>query len=140
MIVVDASVVAFLLLEGELTEASRQLYRIDPEWITPPILNHELLNIISAVGTAGGDPDALEAVWRDFRSLIGVRQQVPDPVRAFRLAIKLGLSTYETQYLALSEQLNLPLVTEEEGLLMAAPERAVSVEDFLRSRLSDAGS
>jgi predicted nucleic acid-binding protein len=99
-----------------------------------------LLNIISAVGTAGGDPDALEAVWRDFRSLIGVRQQVPDPVRAFRLAIKLGLSSYETQYLALSEQLNLPLVTEEEGLLMAAPERAVSVEEFLRSRLSDAGS
>lgn len=134
MIVVDASVVAFLMIEGELTDAVRELHRIDPEWVTPPILNHEMLNILAAIGSAENSPAAVEVVWRDVRALVGARQQVPDPVRSLRLAVELGISGNEAQYLCLADSLGLPLITQEERLLRAVPGRCVGVLDYLGSR------
>ena len=133
MIVVDASVVAFLLIDGELTDAVRELHRINPDWVTPPILNHEMLNILAAVGSAEGNSAAMEGVWRDVRALVASRQQVPDPVRSLRLGVELGISGNEAQYLCLADSLGLPLITQEKNLLQAAPRRAVSVLDYLGS-------
>ncbi len=133
MIVVDASVVAFLLIDGELTDAVRELHRINPDWVTPPILNHEMLNILAAVGSAEGNSAAMEGVWRDVRALVASRQQVPDPVRSLRLGVELGISGNEAQYLCLADSLGLPLITQEKNLLQAAPQRAVSVLDYLGS-------
>lgn len=133
MIVADSSVVAFLMIEGELTDAVRELHRIDPDWITPPILNHEMLNILAAVGAAEKSSGAMEVIWRDVRALLASRQQVPDPVRSLRLAVELGISGNEAQYLCLAESLGLPLITQEERLLRSAPERAVGVLDYLGS-------
>ncbi len=134
MIVVDASIVAFLLIEGELTPAARRLHRLDPEWITPPILNHELLHILAALGHSSGsqeDRRAMVEIWRGIRQSVGARQQVPDPVKALKLAMELGIPGHDAQYLALAEQLALPLVTEEESLIAAAPSRAVGLISYL---------
>ena len=134
MIVVDASVVSFLLIEGDLTDAARALHALDPEWITPPILNHEMLSILSALGAAEGRADQVERLWRDVRNITGSRQQVPDPVKSMRLAVKTGISGHEAQYLCLAETLNLPLITEEEDLLHASPGRAMTIIDYLERR------
>lgn len=52
MIVVDATVVPFLFLEGELTEEVRDLHALDPGWVTPPILNHEMLHLLARLGAS----------------------------------------------------------------------------------------
>ena len=135
MIVVDASIVSFLLIEGELTDEARALYRIDPEWITPPILNHEMLAILTDVGSLEGDDAAMIELWRQVRLLVGSRQQIPDPVRSLRRGVESGISGYDAQYLALAEQLSLPLITEEEALLQAAPGRAISLRSYLEERI-----
>lgn len=134
MIVVDAPIVAFLLIEGELTAAARQLYKMDPEWVTPPIINHELLNILGAVGRSEGDFAPVGALWKEARGILAPRQQVPDPVRALRLSVESGLSGYEAQYLALAEKLGLPLITVEERLLGVRGERCMTPEEYLDAR------
>jgi predicted nucleic acid-binding protein len=131
MIVVDASVVAFLFIEGEESGTVRKLYQYDPEWVTPPILNHEMLTILAAVGWAEGDVGAVEAIWREVRGVLGSRQQVPDPVRSLRLAVELGVSGYDAQYLALATQLHFPLISCEKRLLEAFPGKVVSPERYL---------
>jgi predicted nucleic acid-binding protein len=133
MIVVDASVVAFLMIEGELTHAVRELHRMDPDWVTPPILNHEMLNILAVIGSEEKSSLAMEGIWREVRALCASRQQVPDPVRSLRLAVDLEISGNEAQYLCLAQSLDLTLVTEEERLLHAAPERSVGVRKYLAS-------
>jgi len=135
MIVVDASILSFLLIEGELTEEARALYRIDPEWVTPPILNHEMLAILTEVGSREGDAAAMIELWRQVRLLVGSRQQIPDPVRSLRRGVETGISGYDAQYLALAEQLSLPLITEERALLEAAPGRAVSLRSYLDEKI-----
>jgi predicted nucleic acid-binding protein len=135
MIVVDSSVISFLFLEGELTESVKELHRIDSEWITPPILNHEMLNILAVVGTADHAIAPMEEIWRDLRALLGSRQQVPDPFRSLHLAIELEISGYVAQYVALAQQLNIPLVTEEQRLLEQLPDLCLSIEEALKLKL-----
>ena len=133
MIVVDATVVPFLFLEGELTAAVRDLHALDPGWVTPPILNHEILHLLVRLGVREGI-ESMEGLWREIRSVIGPNQQVPDPVRSLRFGIEHGLSGYEAQYLCLAESLNLPLISEDQRLQGLFPKRAFGVLDFLRLR------
>jgi len=141
VIVVDASVVAYLLIEGELTDVVRELYRVDSDWVTPPILNHEILSILAAVGTEEQSSHSVEVIWRDVRALLGSRQQVPDPVNSLRLAVELGISGFDAQYLSLAQQLHLPLITGDARLIDATRRRAgspiapvLSPSDYLRAR------
>jgi len=131
MIVVDATVVSFLFIEGEMTQSAKELFQRDAEWVTPPILNHEMLSILAVIGSADQVVEPLEEVWRQIRSLIGARQQVPDPLLALRIAIELKISGVHGQYLALAEQLNLPLVTEDIKLRELAPHRCFSIDQAL---------
>jgi predicted nucleic acid-binding protein len=130
MIVVDTTVVPFLFLEGELTKAVRELHSVDPGWVTPPILNHEILNLLTKIGVDEGH-EPMERLWREIRSVLGANQQIPDPVRSLRLGIEHGLSGHEAQYLCLAESLGLPLITEEERLMALFPKRAFGVLDYL---------
>ena len=131
MIVVDATVVPFLFLEGELTKAVRDLHALDPGWVTPPILNHEILHLLARLGVNEGN-ESMERLWREIRGVLSACQQVPDPVRSLRLGIEHGLSGYEAQYLCLAEALHLPLITEEVRLQELFPRRAFGVVDYLR--------
>jgi predicted nucleic acid-binding protein len=136
VIVADASVVTFLFLEGELSGVAQEIYRIDPNWVTPPILNHELLNILAAVGSSEGNVQVMEDLWREARGVLGSRQQIPDPLRSLRLAIELGISGYQAQYLALADQLRLPLLTTDRMLLDLLPQKTGRPEVYLEARLS----
>ncbi len=131
MIIADASLVSFLFLEGEVSETVRELYRRDPDWITPPILNHEMLNILAAVGRADDTALAMEELWKEIRMRLGGRQQIPDPLRALRMAIDFGISGSEAQYLALSQQLGAPMVSCDQRLLEHLPKLVVSPEVYL---------
>lgn len=131
MIVVDSTVVPYLLIEGELTEEVRTLHGLDPDWMTPPILNHEMLDVLAAVGTEENSWENVERVWKELRLLLGSRQQIPDPVRSLRIAVETGLTGHQAQYLCLAVSLEVPLVTESPGLLRVSP-KAIGVRDFLR--------
>ena len=130
MIVVDATVVPFLFLEGELTEVVRELHALDSGWVTPPILNHEILHLLARLGvTEGNEP--MERLWREIRGVLSANQQVPDPVRSLRLGIEYGLSGYEAQYLCLAESLDLPLISEDPVLRGRFRGRVFGVEEYL---------
>jgi hypothetical protein len=47
----------------------------------------------------------------------------------------LKISGYEAQYVALAQQLNMPLVTEEQRLLEQLPALCLSIEEALKLKL-----
>lgn len=131
MIVVDSSVVPYLLIEGEWSDEVRALHELDSEWVTPPILNHELLDVLAAVGAVEKSSGNVERIWRDLRQILANRQQIPDPVRSLRIAIEKGLPGHQAQYLCLAETLGVPLVTES-PLLLRVSSKSIRLMDFLR--------
>jgi predicted nucleic acid-binding protein len=130
MIVIDATVVPYLFIEGELTEAVRELYRTDPGWVTPPILNHEMLHMLAHLGVMDGE-EVAGRLWKEIRVVLGGNQQVPDPVRSLRLGVWHRIGGNEAQYLCLAEALDLPLISEDLALRKSFRGRVFSVEEYL---------
>jgi predicted nucleic acid-binding protein len=130
MIVVDATIVPYLFVEGELTAMVRELHRIDPGWVTPPILNHEMLHVLARLGVSEGE-EVVGRLWREIRAVLGVNQQIPDPVRSLRLGVRHGIGGNEAQYLCLAEVLDLPLISEDLVLRERFRGRVFGVSEYL---------
>jgi predicted nucleic acid-binding protein len=54
MIVVDANVIAYLLMRGERSEAMDRLQDFDPEWAAPRLWLDEVLNVLCTYERNGG--------------------------------------------------------------------------------------
>lgn len=134
MIVIDATVVPYLFVEGELTGAVRELHRIDPGWVTPPILNHEMLHVLARLGVTEGE-EVAGRLWKEIRAVLGANQHVPDPARSLRLGVRHGIGGNEAQYLCLAESLDLPLISEDPVLRGRLRGRVFGVEEYLGLRV-----
>lgn len=133
MLVVGANIVAYLLIEGEKTVQARELWATDHDWHAPRLLFYELTNVFSQLLKQRAL--SLEAASSGLDSGLGlVRLLDADPpaARILEIASRLSLSAYDASYLAASELLRAPLVTEDARLLRAAPEMARSLESSLQ--------
>ena len=89
------------------------------------------MNIFAALGATEGDVQGMEELWREARGVLGSRQQIPDPLRSLRMGIELGVSGYQAQYLALADQLRLPLLTVDQRILELLPKKTSTPREYL---------
>lgn len=129
MIVVDTNVIAYFLMRGEGSEAADRLLQADPDWVAPRLWLDEFLNILctyerkGTLGAAEGSgllADALEL-------MDGKSYDVP-PARILAAARRTGCSGYDSQFIALAEELGVPLYTNDQKILLACPALAVRPE------------
>ena len=131
MLVVDANVVAYLLIEGERTEQARELWASDRDWRAPRLLFYELANVFSQLVKQRALPfDAGVAGLESSVALVRMLDREPPAARVLEIASKLRISAYDASYLATAEALRAPLVTEDVRLLRAAPEIARALGSF----------
>ncbi len=131
MIVTDANVIAYWLIEGDYTALARQLYEVDPVWIVPTLCRHELANVI----TSYVKHDAMAvikvpALWQSLMLLIRGREYEVDLDHVIALAVEKNLSAYDAQYLYLAMSQGISLVTQDKKL-MASIETAFSISQYL---------
>jgi predicted nucleic acid-binding protein len=123
VLVVDANIVVYLLIEGEKTAQARALWATDHDWRAPQLLFYELANVFSQL--LKRRDLSLEAASSGLDSGLGLVRLLdagPPAARILEIASRLGLSAYDASYLATAELLRTPLVTEDARLLRAAPE------------------
>lgn len=133
MIVVDVTVLAYYLIEGESTESAVRLREHDPEWVAPMLWRSELMNVFWKYLRRGDFDLALALSHMDLAAdlMAGGSYEVrPDEV--LPLALASGCSTYDSQYVALAERLDVPLVTHDRRVLQAFPARAVLPAELVR--------
>ena len=110
-VVVDASYVLSLLLPDENT-----LQDINVKMIAPPLLVQEVVNgLRSAVVSGRIDLDLALALIREFEGWPISYQKIHNEI-ILRVAVEMGLSGYDANYLALSKEMRLPLLTFDKQL------------------------
>jgi predicted nucleic acid-binding protein len=131
MIVVDTNIIVYLMIEGEKTEMAQQTYRRDPNWATPSLWRHEFLNVLATLVRHGGLEigEAIDIWQRTTRLFIPDERDIDMP-HALRLACQHNISAYDAQYVALSMELSVPYVTEDQQILKTLPEIAFSLREF----------
>ena len=133
MIVVDANVLVYALIEGDRTELAHQVAQRDLEWVVPALWRHELLNVLATFTRLQIlEPPQAHRVWlRAVRRLARTERPV-DHAAALQLAIDHRISAYDAQYLVLARHLGVPCITEDRGLQRRFPDLAISMAGFCR--------
>ena len=129
---VDANIIAYLLLPGTHTQNARAVYRRDPAWTAPLLWRSEVRNVLATTMRKKhlGLADATLAMNAAIDLLSGGEYAV-DSELVLELAHGTGCSAYDCEYVALARQLGVPLITEDRRLLNFFPNDSVRARDFV---------
>ncbi len=133
MIVVDANVVLPLLREDTLTGASQDVRAVAPDWAVPPLLKAELSNALLKDVKAGflTIDRAVQAAGTAADLISKARLVDPSLADVLVTAHRSGLTAYDATYVVLARSLGVPLITEDQQILRACPDIALSMKQFL---------
>jgi len=132
VIVADVNLVAHLVLGGPEQVLARRVLERDPVWAAPVLWRSEFRNVLAAFMRQRNL--SVSNAWRAHgladQLLAGQEFTVPGE-RVLALVAASACSAYDCEYVALAEELAVPLVTADRQLLRAFPERAISPRDFV---------
>lgn len=126
MIVVDCNIILYFLIQGDYTSRVEALQKSQPHWIAPQLWVDEFCNVLCTMQRAKQltQIQALELTG-DALLLISESHEI-SPERIFTISQQTGCSGYDSQYIALAEDLGVPLYTFDQKILKAAPKTAIA--------------
>ena len=122
MIVVDTNVVAYLLLPGPQTQLAEALRRHDRQWAVPPLWRSEFRNVLTQhVRRDLLDLTAALALMHKAEGLLAAHEQPVASQQVLHLVTISNCSSYDCEFVAAAQQLEVPLITEDRAILKAFP-------------------
>ena len=132
MIVVDANVLAFFLIQGDRTAEAGRLREIDSEWLVPPLWRVEFQSILWKYARHGGMPEMTALTLMDQAvELLRGSEKEPSADVVLRDALRWNITVYDAQYITLARQMGVRCVTEDRPLQKACPGVAISLTGFI---------
>ncbi len=136
MIVADTNIISYLLLPTSYSESTDALYRIEPDWAAPRLWISEFRNVLTlylrkeliTYEKALHLQDTAESI------MASNEYDVSSP-QVLALADKSACSSYDCEFVALANHLDLPLITEDKKILREFPSTAISISGFLFQKL-----
>ncbi|MGH7676021.1 MAG: type II toxin-antitoxin system VapC family toxin [Gemmatimonadales bacterium] len=118
MIVVDTNVIAYLFLPGDQTPHARRALQRDPTWAAPLLWRSELRSVLTTSLRRGHLTlaDASEVMDVAAALLAGAEYEVESGA-VLRLAAASRCSAYDCEFVALAQELRVPLVTADRQIL-----------------------
>ena len=131
MIVADTNLLIYLYVQGQRTEESEAVLQRDALWAVPLLWRSEFRNSLIGLVRAHALQldDALTMVDEAERWLTGREYSVLSR-QVLTLASRSGCSAYDCEFVALAQDLEVPLVTTDRQILKAFPTIAVSPSTF----------
>jgi predicted nucleic acid-binding protein len=132
MIVVDTNVIAYLLIEGEHTAQAELVWTKDPVWVAPKLWRSEFRNIVALYLRQGYlSLEDAQLLVNEAEALMGKEYEVTsEPV--LKLVAASRCSAYDCEFVAIAQELNVPLITSDRKILTEFPNAALSMQDFAR--------
>ncbi|MDD5633485.1 MAG: type II toxin-antitoxin system VapC family toxin [Methylococcales bacterium] len=132
MIVIDANILIYALIECDNSRMIPQLREKDADWRTAGLCLHEILNVLTTYQRRGLlTLEQCRELLKSANHFISVAQCEVDMEASLSVAAKYGITGYDAQYVALALNLAVPLITEDRKLRQAAPEVAISMQEFI---------
>ena len=132
MIVVDANILLYAMIECDATPLTQALKNKDPDWRAPPLLMDETLNVLATYERRGILAlDQCQALLRSTMAFMEAASIAVDFNLVLDLAARHRITGYDAQYVALAQTLDVTLVTEDRKLREAVPGITLSLNEYL---------
>jgi len=122
MIVADSNLIASCVLRSEATDAALALRARDADWRMPRLWRYEVMNIFATMIKAKRmSRTVADRLYRRLVDVLRSGEQDPDPSKVLSLVEASGISGYDAQFVALAQELDAPLVTQDREVLKKFP-------------------
>ena len=135
MIIADTSLIACLAIRNEDAELAAAVCAADPVWAAPVLWRSEFRHaLVKYVQRAGMSLDEAMRALQSAEEIMSGREYQVSSERVLELAARSQCTGYDCEYVALAQDLGVPLVTADPQILKAFPKTAVSLEKFARKK------
>jgi predicted nucleic acid-binding protein len=134
VIVVDSNVIAYCWVNGPLTDLAQRVRVKEPDWHVPILWRSEMRSILTGYlrDSSLTRPQVARIMDAAENALAGSEHLVPS-ASVFEIVGKSRLAAYDCEFVALASVLAVPLVTADKAVLKAWPQRALTMEAFLKT-------
>jgi predicted nucleic acid-binding protein len=131
MIVADVNLVAYLLLGGAERQMAHRVMQGDPAWVAPLLWRSEFRSVLAAHMRQRelAVSEALRVHLLADELFVG-REFPVSAERVLGLVARSTCTAYDCEYVALAQELAVPLVTADKQVLRAFPDHTCSLKDF----------
>jgi len=132
MIVVDTNLICYLYLTGERSPQAEQALIKDPNWLAPLLWRSEFRNVLAQYMKRNliSLREAHHIMGRASQLMNGREFDVIS-YQVLNLANASSCSAYDCEFVALAQDLGLPLVTVDRQILDQFPRTAVLLDKFI---------
>jgi len=132
MIVVDTNVIASLWVPNDMDEMAYKILEKDADWIAPLLWRSEFRNVLAIYLRADilEFSIALQAI-EEAEQLMGSKEFEVNSTQVLSLVSDSSCSSYDCEFVALADDLDVKLVTFDKNILKEFPEIGISPEDFI---------
>ena len=135
MIVADTNLIAYFSIHTECSALAEAVCAADSIWVAPLLWRSEYRGILlKYVRYAGMNFEAAISSLRLAEEMVAGREYSVDARKVLELAYQTKCSAYDCEYVALAQDLDVPLVTADKQVLKAFPKIAVALEKFARRK------
>ncbi len=126
MIVVDTNIPAYLTIPGGQQSRAAELLARDPVWLAPLLWKSEFRNILATyLKRKEFSLEHAIAIQEEAENLVQDVSLIADSRAILELTHASGCTAYDCEFVALAQELNVPLITNDRQILKAFPDIAI---------------
>lgn len=131
MIVVDTNVIAGMWVPNNMEEWVYKVLKKDDDWIAPLLWRSEFRNVLSIYLRKNilELPFVLQAT-EEAEQLMHANEFEVNSTQVISLVSDSSCSAYDCEFIALADDLNVPLVTFDKKIIREFPDIAISPKKF----------
>jgi predicted nucleic acid-binding protein len=135
MIVADTNLIAYFSIHTEHSALAEAVCAVDSIWAAPLLWRSEYrATLLKYIRHAGMNFEAAISSLRLAEETVAGREYAVEARKVLELAYRTQCSAYDCEYVALAQELDVPLVTAEKQLVAAFPKTAVLLEKFAKKK------
>jgi len=134
MIVVDTHIIGYLYLTSERSMQAEQALLKDPQWAAPLLWRSEFRNVLALYIRRKilGLQEAQQIMDEATGLMLGQEYDIVS-THVLNLVAASTCSAYDCEFVALAQDLDVPLVTVDRQILEQFPEMTVALENYVAS-------
>jgi predicted nucleic acid-binding protein len=135
MIVADTNLIAYFSIHTEHSALAEAVCAVDSIWAAPLLWRSEYqATLLKYIRHAGMNFEAAISSLRLAEETVAGREYAVEARKVLELAYRTQCSAYDCEYVALAQELGVPLVTADKQLVKAFPKTAVALEKFAKKK------
>jgi predicted nucleic acid-binding protein len=132
MIVVDTNIIGYLYLTGDRSFQAEQAFRKDPHWAAPLLWRSEFRNVLALyIRQRLLTLEDAHQIMDEAMGLLRDGEYEVASLRVLSLVASSSCSAYDCEFVALAQDLDVPLVTANQQILNQFPETCISLDVFV---------